>query len=107
VKDPKNIIPKEVEAELGRLDRLIDHARGIYDDPNHRNELPPVVEQCAEKLPQWENDRQKLWAGLTTEDRMLLRADILRRIEEQFSISTEPQSEREEALREARRLRNS
>ena len=68
--------PKELKAEIERLDRLIDHARGIRDDPNHRNELPPVVEQLAHKLAQSENDRQKLWAGLTTEERMVLRDEI-------------------------------
>jgi hypothetical protein len=64
--------PKELKAEIERLDRLIDHGRGICEDPRHRNELPPVVKQWTEKLAQSENDRQKLLAGLTTEDRMVL-----------------------------------
>ena len=78
--------PKELKAEIERLDRLIDHARGICEDRKHRNELPPAVKQWTEKLAQSENERQKLLAGLTTEDRMVLRDKITREIEEQFVI---------------------
>ena len=77
-KDPITTNPKELKAEIERLDRLIDYARGIFDDPDHRSEAAPVVEQWAKKLPQLENDRQELLAGLTTEERIFLRDEIVR-----------------------------
>ena len=98
--------PKELKAEIERLDRLIDHGSGICEDPNHRNELPPVVEQWTEKLAQLESDRQELLARLTTEDRMFLRDEITREIEEQFVLSQTAQlkSEKDEADAEIHRL---
>jgi hypothetical protein len=97
---------KELKAEIERLDRLIDHARDICDSPDHRGEPGPVVERWAEKLAQSESDRQESLARLTTEDRVILRDEITREIEEQFGISQTAQLNREndEAQAEIQRL---
>ena len=64
MKDPKTMTQEELKAKIERLVRLIDHAREICDDPNHRNELPPVVEQWIMKLAQEESELESLLAQL-------------------------------------------
>ena len=94
---PKTMTLEELKAKIQRLDRLIDHARRICDDPDHCNETAAVVAQWVNKRAQAESELEWLFAHLTTEERMFLRDDINRKIEEQHKRSIAKPSEQEDA----------
>ena len=93
--------------KIERLDKLIDYACEICDAPDHRNQSAAVVVQWIMRSAQAKSELELLLAGLTTEDRMALRDEITREIEEQFVISqtADLESKRQKAEEQICRLK--